>query len=77
MIDLTNRPAFERGSLRYQKLGSEGVCLACHTVQEMPGEDAAIGVCNECGSAGLMSAELVLALADRLADGEVGEATPF
>lgn len=76
MIDLQNLPSFDRGSLLYQKLWSEGVCLACHTVQEMPGEDAAIGVCVECGSAGLVSAELVLALADKLADGEVGEAAP-
>lgn len=75
MIDLQNLPEFNRGQLLHQKLWSEGVCLACHTVQEMPGEEAALGVCSECGSAALVSAELLLGLADKLA--EVGEPIPF
>jgi hypothetical protein len=66
MIDPKNLPEFDRGSLLYQQMWDEGTCLACHAVQEMPGEGAALGVCESCGSASVMSGELLLALADKL-----------
>jgi hypothetical protein len=75
VIDLKNLPEFDRGALLYQRMWDEGTCLACGTVQEMPEEGAALAICESCGSASLMSGELLLALADQLA--EVGEGVPF